>query len=96
MLKLSTLVATAYAFAIRSRTDLKLEAKRASVSDVAPRDSVTSTGEKSPRQKLAANSSKWRCAASRAPRAGSAGPTVGPISTKRTSLTPMKRSASRK
>jgi len=47
--KPSTVVATAYAFAMCSRTDLKLETKRASVSDVAPRGSITSISENCPR-----------------------------------------------
>src|SRR5207244_11031676 len=41
-------------------------------------------------QKLAAISVRRRCTLSRAARIGSAGPVVGPIGTKRTSLMPMK------
>ena len=47
-------------------------------------------------QNRAAISARRRCALSRAARIGSAGPVVGPIGTKRTSLTPMNRSASRR
>src|SRR5882757_4341676 len=47
-------------------------------------------------QKLAAISVRRRCALSRAARIESAGPVVGPIGTKRTLFTPMKRSVSRK
>ena len=47
-------------------------------------------------QNPVASSARRRWAFSRATRMGSAGPVVGPIGTKRTSLTPMKRSASRR
>ncbi|MGY4573215.1 hypothetical protein ACVWY5_006285 [Bradyrhizobium sp. USDA 3256] len=47
-------------------------------------------------QNRLAISASRRCAASRAARIGSAGPVVGPIGTKLTSLMPMKRSASRR
>src|SRR5215467_1931595 len=47
-------------------------------------------------QNRAPSSARRRWALSRAMPIGSGGPLVGPIDTKRTSLTPMKRSASRK
>jgi hypothetical protein len=43
-------VAATQAFAMRSRTDLKPETKRASVSDVTPRGNITSTNENLPRR----------------------------------------------
>jgi hypothetical protein len=52
MLKLSTLVATAYPFAIRSRTDLRPETKRARVSDVASRG-VAACGATVPDRRVA-------------------------------------------
>jgi hypothetical protein len=57
---------------------------------------ATRTGGQSWIQNRAASSASRACAASRAALIGSAGPVVGPIGAKRTSLTPMKRSASRK
>ena len=49
-------VAATQAFAMRSRTDLKPETKRANVSDVTPRGNITSTSENWPRRLTARSS----------------------------------------
>jgi hypothetical protein len=90
--KPSTVVATGYVFDMRSRTDLKLETKRASVSDVAPRGSITSISENCPRlltaRSSAAVSSRRVLARSPTPPIGAAKGRNVPIADIQTPLLP--------